>query len=159
MLKVYEAVRENVKEAFSEFPSHSNKPGLMFRELKDITADYISTDNPSGLPGKTGLLFFYCWTSPLKYPWFNGTSYVDLMNPKVTEAFITSTHEKYASWFSGEFGKSVPGIFTDEPGYLMYGGRFEGPGTFCPGARFLPALSGRNTVMTYWSICPSSFTR
>lgn len=144
VLKVYEAVRENVKEAFSEFPSHSNKPGAMFKELKDVTAEIkdvtahcISMDNPSGLPGKTGLLFFYCWTSPLKYPWFNGTSYVDLMNPKVTEAFITSTHEKYASWFSGEFGKSVPGIFTDEPGYLMYGGRFEGRRNVLPWSEVL----------------------
>jgi hypothetical protein len=126
VLKVYEVVKENTKEAFSEFPSHSNQPGFTFKELKDVTEDYVSPDCSSCLSGKTGLLFFYCWTAPMKYPWFNGTSYVDLLNPKVTEAFIAATHEKYASRFAGGFGKTVPGIFTDEPGYLMYGGRFSG---------------------------------
>lgn len=121
ILKVYEAAGENEKEAFSEFPSHRNHPGCSFKELKEIKiSDALS------LSGKPGLLFFYCWTSPMKYPWLNGTCYVDLLNPKTTEAFIASTHEKYASLFKGEFGKSVPGIFTDEPGYLMYGGRFTG---------------------------------
>ncbi len=58
---------------------------------------------------------------PLGDPWFNGTSYVDLMNPNVMKDFIKSTHEKYKEQCGERFGKEVPGIFTDEPCFLMRG--------------------------------------
>ncbi len=41
--------------------------------------------------------------------------YVDLLNPRVTDAFIECTHEVYKKEFSSEFGKTIKGIFTDEP--------------------------------------------
>lgn len=68
--------------------------------------------------GKT--LYFYCWTAPLGEPWFNNTNYVDLMNPEVVKAFLNSTHEEYYKWFSKYFGSTVPGVFTDEPCFLMW---------------------------------------
>ncbi|MFA4028744.1 MAG: hypothetical protein GDYSWBUE_000808 [Candidatus Fervidibacterota bacterium] len=45
--------------------------------------------------------------------------YVDLLNPKVVEAFIESTYERYYERFGKEFGweRTIPGIFTDEPNY------------------------------------------
>jgi len=49
--------------------------------------------------------------------WFNGYPYVDLLNEKVTMAFIESTHEEYKKRFSNEFGKVILGVFTDEPNY------------------------------------------
>ena len=58
-------------------------------------------------------------TSPLGSPWFNRATYVDLMNEDVTDTFIESTHEKYKKYFADEFGKNIPGIFTDEPCYAM----------------------------------------
>lgn len=60
-------------------------------------------------------LSFYVYTSRLGDPWFNGNSYVDLLKPEVVEAFIKSTHEAYAAQVGKQFGKRVPGIFTDEP--------------------------------------------
>ena len=41
--------------------------------------------------------------------------YLDLMNPEAVKAFISLTHEQYARRFSEHFGKTIPGIFTDEP--------------------------------------------
>lgn len=41
--------------------------------------------------------------------------YADLLNPDVTEEFIKCTHEVYKNHFGDEFGKTVQGIFTDEP--------------------------------------------
>ena len=66
---------------------------------------------------------------PLANLWFNGTSYVDLMNPKAVRAFIDCTHEKYKGICGEQFGKTIPGMFTDEPCYLMYGH------TMCPLSR------------------------
>lgn len=60
---------------------------------------------------------FYCferaWYS--KNPWYAGFSYVDLLKPGVTEKFIALTMRGYERAIGEEFGKTVPGIFTDEP--------------------------------------------
>ncbi len=48
-------------------------------------------------------------------PWFGGKCYVDLLYPGVTEKFIETTFEAYRRHFGDEFGKHIPGIFTDEP--------------------------------------------
>lgn len=58
--------------------------------------------------------------SSLSNPWFNGTCYVDLMNPEAVKAFINCTHERYKETCGEYFGKEIPGMFTDEPCYLMY---------------------------------------
>ena len=42
-------------------------------------------------------------------------NYVDLLNPKVAEAFIASTHEVYYARYKKYFGNVIKGIFTDEP--------------------------------------------
>ncbi len=47
--------------------------------------------------------------------WFNGEAPADNMNPHAVACFIEKTHEKYRKRFGGEFGKTVKGIFTDEP--------------------------------------------
>lgn len=46
---------------------------------------------------------------------WSGESYANLLNPDATRAFISLTHEQYRQHFAAEFGKHIPGIFTDEP--------------------------------------------
>ena len=43
-----------------------------------------------------------------------GGVYCDMMQKGVTEKFIELTHEGYFKHSGGEFGKTIPGIFTDE---------------------------------------------
>ncbi len=47
--------------------------------------------------------------------WFGGYSYVDLLKPGVTEKFMEITMPGYEKTLGHEFGKRVPGVFTDEP--------------------------------------------
>ena len=47
-------------------------------------------------------------------------STVDILNPRVTDAFLALTHEKYYERFGAEFGKGIAGFFTDEPQYFRY---------------------------------------
>ena len=47
--------------------------------------------------------------------WNAGFSYVDLLRPGVTEKFIELTMPGYEKSIGAEFGRTVPGIFTDEP--------------------------------------------
>ncbi|TVQ07246.1 MAG: hypothetical protein EA359_00330, partial [Balneolaceae bacterium] len=46
---------------------------------------------------------------------YGGYSYVDLLVDGVTEKFIELTMTGYEERFGEEFGRQVPGIFTDEP--------------------------------------------
>jgi len=47
--------------------------------------------------------------------WFNGQTYLDVLNPQAVREFIRVTHEAYRRECGKAFGRIVPGIFTDEP--------------------------------------------
>jgi hypothetical protein len=55
-------------------------------------------------------------------PWYGGKSYVDLLHPGVTETFLSITLDAYKREIGSEFGKRVPGVFTDEPELRPAGG-------------------------------------
>lgn len=46
--------------------------------------------------------------------------YIDTLNPASTRKFIELTHERYRKTVGDEFGKTVPGFFTDEPAMYYY---------------------------------------
>lgn len=83
-------------------------------------------------PGKGRHALIYQMCTGQDTPWFNHASYLDVMSPSAVRAFIKSTHEAYKKVVGHEFGKTIPGIFTDEPNY----------NSFClhdrPAARALP---------------------
>lgn len=56
---------------------------------------------------------YVCHVNPLGDAWFNGTSWVDLMNPDMVKAFIDCSYVPYVKKFGGK--PHVLGIFTDEP--------------------------------------------
>ncbi|MBO5790098.1 MAG: hypothetical protein J6R40_02980, partial [Clostridia bacterium] len=47
--------------------------------------------------------------------WYNNQAYLDTLNPKAVEKFVSVTHEAYKKAVGEEFGKTIPAIFTDEP--------------------------------------------
>jgi len=55
-------------------------------------------------------------------PWYGGKFYVDLLRPGVTEKFLSITMDAYKREIGGEFGRRVPGVFTDEPELRPAGG-------------------------------------
>ncbi len=55
-------------------------------------------------------------------PWYGGKFYVDLMYPGVTEKFLEVTMDAYTRQIGDQFGKRVPGSFTDEPHLAPAGG-------------------------------------
>ncbi|HUS47731.1 MAG TPA: glycosyl hydrolase [Phycisphaerae bacterium] len=50
-------------------------------------------------------------------PWYNGYAYLDTLSHEAVRKFIQVTHEEYRKRCGKHFGKTVPGIFTDEPNY------------------------------------------
>ncbi|CAN5593024.1 hypothetical protein BH23BAC4_BH23BAC4_00850 [soil metagenome] len=61
--------------------------------------------------GKWTLMYFL----EKEAPW-----YIDTLNPESTERFIELTHEKYKAAVGDEFGKTVPGFYTDEPAMYYF---------------------------------------
>jgi hypothetical protein len=97
------------EDRISSFSGHYD--GQKFSKLKNVSQiELLKTKNYQDTN-----LSFYIYTSCLGDSWFNGNSYVDLLEPEVVEAFIKNTYELYAAHVGKEFGKRVPGIFTDEP--------------------------------------------
>ncbi len=56
---------------------------------------------------------YVCHVFPMGEPWFNGTAWVDLMNPAMVKAFIDCSYAPYVERFGG--CPQVLGTFTDEP--------------------------------------------
>jgi hypothetical protein len=58
---------------------------------------------------------YVCHKSEMGNPWYNGTTYVDLLNPGMVKAFIDCAYSPYLERYKKEMGKTAMGIFTDEP--------------------------------------------
>lgn len=65
-----------------------------------------------------GVLYAYVETNPPS-EWFNGSYYVDTLSAPAMQKFIDLTYEPYKKAVGGEFGKTVPSIFTDEPQFAL----------------------------------------
>ncbi|MBR7078511.1 MAG: hypothetical protein IKI41_07180 [Clostridia bacterium] len=105
-------------QEFDEFPElkPENAPEVRPLSVYTVSADdegrtvYTRTLKPvDGYDGK------YCAVMQ-NYD----SSYVDVLDEKVIAKFIECTHEEYMRRNPDEFGKAMPGFFTDEPQYYRY---------------------------------------
>ena len=89
--------------------------GVNLNEYERINYD----TRPKVYEGKQVLVFKV--NDMALHSFYNGYTYVDTMNKKATERFIELTHEKYRQRCGNRLGRSIKGIFTDEPnrGILM----------------------------------------
>ncbi len=65
--------------------------------------------------GQTGTFYVFRKTYPGKSPWYGGFTYVDLLYKGVTQKFMELTMTKGYEKNTADFGKTLSGIFTDEP--------------------------------------------
>jgi hypothetical protein len=78
-------------------------------EWKDITATASKED------GAEGDYLLFNLRDARRSIWYGGYSYVDLLIKGVTEKFIDITFPGYKNSVGEDFGKTVMGVFTDEP--------------------------------------------
>lgn len=101
-------------------PADYQKYFLILKETngtyRDITA-HVAEET-----GKTGSYILFEKTYYHQSGWFGGFSYVDLLYPGVTEKFLEVTMPGYEKIAGDDFGKTVPGVFTDEPEISSPGG-------------------------------------
>jgi hypothetical protein len=91
---------------------------LVGEHPENVTQRVRSGDS---LPEGHAYLTAYVQRAP-NAPWTAGWSYVDLLYPGVTERFLDITLGAYQREIGNQFGKRVPGIFTDEPNLRPAGG-------------------------------------
>ncbi|MDP6490325.1 MAG: glycosyl hydrolase [Kiritimatiellia bacterium] len=82
---------------------------------------------PTGLAEDACILEFCDQPMPCT-SWYNGYTYLDTLDHEAVQEFIRVTHEAYKRECGDDFGKTVPGIFTDEPNY-GHGARNQAPWT------------------------------
>ena len=87
--------------------------GLSFTDCKQITSCELLQPNLSVLE--------FTVEQMLCDSFYNDQTYLDTMSAEATEHFLNITHEKYKECCGEEFGKTIKGMFTDEPhrGMLM----------------------------------------
>jgi len=75
---------------------------------------------PQGKPAKLGtgekLIVFVIELQGCSN-WYNGYTYLDTLSHEAVKEFIKVTHKAYKKHNGKEFGKTIPGIFTDEPNH------------------------------------------
>ncbi len=82
------------------------------------------------LPQKAEILKFTV-TLQSSSSWYNNQTYLDTLSEQAVQKFIEVTFEAYKKNVGDEFGKTIPGIFTDEPNnghfFLVDGERLAEP--------------------------------
>jgi hypothetical protein len=114
--------------------------GLVPLKSEDYHARCLSRINKNQKPGNGERIIFeddrfrYIeHKSMMGSSWFDGTTYVDLLNPETVKAFIECSYKPYLERYSSELGKTIPGIFTDEPQVSPgISGGMEGSVSFSP---------------------------
>jgi len=114
-----ESYNQGMALAVRELPVGKPIPFSHYEYVLQTQADgsfVVVTDTTTvQIPSQAGA---FMGVEKLKAPlngFFGGFSYVDLLVPGVTEKFIEVTMPGYEQIAGAEFGKRVPGIFTDEP--------------------------------------------
>lgn len=90
--------------------------------LKDGTAEDVTAKVKTGEAAGEGRYLAASVQRAKNSPWNAARCYVDLLYPGVTEKFLEVTLEPYRKHFGKEFGKRIPGSFTDEPELTPAGG-------------------------------------
>jgi len=105
---------------FEILPDTADKYYLCLKEENGSFTNITSSLDAE--KGKTGRYFLFSKTWYGRSDWYGGFSYVDLILPGVTQKFIETTMSGYEKSIGQEFGKVVPGVFTDEPEIVSSGG-------------------------------------
>lgn len=124
-------------------------PGERAYGGEEVIANFKCKLNNEGLPANYEVakpdekgedylyLSFIVFVAPPGETWFNGLSYVDLLDHNVVKKFLEVAYAPYVDRFYNNIGKTIPGVFTDEPN--ISSSRPRAPSTIPPrGPRMAP---------------------
>lgn len=96
--------------------------------LKDLAlVRYKRIDSPARMQwNDTDSLLTYRIQNWPTSSWFNDQTYLDTLSEEAVAEFIRVTHQRYKNEVGEHFGKTVPGMFTDEPNFGFIFRKFWG---------------------------------
>jgi len=101
---------------FEILPDTADKYYLCLKEENGAYTDVTSSiESEKGKTGKYLLFSKTYYKNSRRGDWYGGFCYTDLLYPGVTQKFLEVTMTGYEKSTGEEFGRSVPGVFTDEP--------------------------------------------
>ena len=103
-------------------PGKLEEGTLAVYRLTDAGSENVTAQVKAGAPLPEGRYLIVTVRRAANSPWHGGRCYVDLMYPGVTEKFLEVTLEAYRKHVGDQFGKRIPGSFTDEPELRPAGG-------------------------------------
>ncbi len=89
------------------------------KEFTDITSYGRNGKDPWHSTTLCWEVFVFRMEECLHHPAYTDAPYVDLMNDKAVETFISFTHAEYKKRFPQYWGNVIKGFFTDEPGFYQ----------------------------------------
>ena len=116
--------------------AHPTSFGFWSARLDGAVARNLHRGDPE--PGETRFEIF-AEEEPCS-AWFNGYTYLDVLNPEAVKRFIEVTYERYRQELGTDFGRAVPAIFTDEPHYWRYANLVPLPWPGAADAAWTPRL-------------------
>lgn len=103
-------------------PAHTESFGFWCGKIEGSNIYRLRRIDPATECADDGETVFELFTEEEPHSaWFNGYTYLDMLNPDAVKRFIEVTYERYRKELGNEFGTTVPAIFTDEPHYWRYG--------------------------------------
>lgn len=96
---------------------------------EEIIASFECNVDENGIPkdfkrvfderSNSGKLYltFLRYVAPLGETWYNGSCYVDLLDHETVKRFIDIAYRPYIYKFKEHVGKTILGVFTDEPNF------------------------------------------
>lgn len=96
-----------------QLPADTKEVFVCLREENGKFSDVTATMQAE--QGKKGSYYLFKKVYYGNSGWYGGFSYVDLMVKGVTEKFLEVTMKGYEQTIGKEFGKTVQGLFSDEP--------------------------------------------
>ena len=91
-------------------------------QLRSNDFENVTASVKAGEPPATGRFLIATETLAANSPWYGNRWYVNLLSPGVTEKFLQVTLEPYRRELGSEFGRRIPGVFSDEPNIRPAGG-------------------------------------
>ncbi|MEM2598472.1 MAG: glycosyl hydrolase [Thermoproteota archaeon] len=96
---------------------------------EDVIASFECVTDENGIPRGfkrvTGeeadseklYLTFMKYVAPVGEAWYNSSCYVDLLDYETVRQFLNLAYKPYVDLFKNDIGRTVPGVFTDEPNF------------------------------------------
>lgn len=97
------------------WPDEEHFVGAFSAEIDGIDLGDYESVSDRGRPGPGRALLVFSWEEMRPHSFYNGETYLDTMSAEATEHFLQVTHDAYQKACGDRLGRSIQGIFTDEP--------------------------------------------